>query len=69
MNDIRDLAARAPELKTVQIADFFKINPESIRRILKSNWNPVSKSSRDKRHVLRNGNKKVSSENLLKKPN
>ena len=40
MNDIRDLAARAPELKTVQIADFFKINPESIRRILKSNWKP-----------------------------
>lgn len=40
MNDIRDLKARAPELKTVQIADFFNINPESIRRILKSKWAP-----------------------------
>lgn len=40
MNDIRDLKTRAPELKTVQIADFFNINPESIRRILKSKWVP-----------------------------
>lgn len=40
MNDIRDLKTRAPQLKTVQIADFFGVNPESIRRILKSKWVP-----------------------------
>lgn len=40
IHDIRDLKLRMPELKTVQLADFFHINPESIRRILKSKWVP-----------------------------
>lgn len=41
MDDIRELKAKAPHLKTVQIADFFKMSPESIRRILKSTWLPT----------------------------
>lgn len=40
MNDIRELKMQAPQLKTVQIADHFQMNPESIRRILKSGWVP-----------------------------
>lgn len=40
MADIRELKKVAPHLKTVQIADHFNVNPESIRRILKSKWVP-----------------------------
>lgn len=39
--DIRDLKQRMPSLKTVEIANFFLINPENIRRILKSKWTPT----------------------------
>lgn len=38
--DIRELKAQWPQMKTKQLADHFHINPESIRRILKSKWNP-----------------------------
>lgn len=40
MIDIRELKKSAPHLKTVQLADHFNVNPESIRRILKSKWVP-----------------------------
>lgn len=40
MVNIRELKKSAPHLKTVQIADHFGVNPESIRRILKSKWVP-----------------------------
>lgn len=40
MIDIRELKKAAPHLKTVQLADHFNVNPESIRRILKSKWVP-----------------------------
>lgn len=43
MMDIRELKKAAPHLKTVQIADHFNVNPESIRRILKSKWVPNDK--------------------------
>lgn len=43
MVDIRELKKAAPHLKTVQIADHFNVNPESIRRILKSKWTPNDK--------------------------
>lgn len=43
MTDIRDLKLRMPELKTIQIADFFKISPEAVRRILKAKWVPNEK--------------------------
>lgn len=39
--DIRDLKKRVPSIKTIQIANFFQVNPESIRRILKSSWAPT----------------------------
>lgn len=38
--DIKDLKVQAPHLKTVQIAEFFGMNPEGVRRILKLNWEP-----------------------------
>lgn len=38
--DIRELKQQWPQMKTKQLADHFHINPESIRRILKSKWNP-----------------------------
>lgn len=40
MDDIRDLKQKWPQMKTKQLADFFHVNPESIRRILKSQWTP-----------------------------
>lgn len=41
ISDIREIKQRLPTLKTVQIADVFQVNPESIRRILKSKWTPT----------------------------
>ncbi|KAK6199486.1 required for respiratory growth protein 9, mitochondrial [Scheffersomyces amazonensis] len=40
MDDIRSLARQMPHLKTVDLANHFRISPEAIRRILKSNWVP-----------------------------
>lgn len=40
ISDIRQLVEQAPQVTTKQIADHFQVNPESIRRILKSNWVP-----------------------------
>ncbi|GEQ70393.1 hypothetical protein JCM33374_g4070 [Metschnikowia sp. JCM 33374] len=72
MNDIRDLKARAPELKTVQIADFFNINPESIRRILKSKWEPgvAEQARQEKRAEVRKAEslqRKLAERELAKK--
>lgn len=41
ITEIRELKQRIPTIKTVQIADVFQINPENIRRILKSKWTPT----------------------------
>lgn len=46
MNDIRELKQRAPHITTAKIADFFNVNPESIRRILKSKWVPNEETLR-----------------------
>lgn len=40
ISDIRSFKEQAPQVKTKQIADIFNINPEAIRRILKSQWAP-----------------------------
>lgn len=40
ISDIRELKGQWPQMKTKQLADHFHINPESIRRILKSRWEP-----------------------------
>lgn len=45
--DIREIKQRLPTLKTVQIADVFQVNPESIRRILKSKWTPTETELED----------------------
>lgn len=40
MQDIRDLKVKAPHLRTIDLANHFKMSPEAIRRILRSNWIP-----------------------------
>lgn len=50
MDDIRDLKQKWPQMKTKQLADFFHVNPESIRRILKSQWMPNEAETEDIRH-------------------
>lgn len=40
MLDIRNLKEQMPEMKTIQIANHFKISPEAVRRILRSKWVP-----------------------------
>lgn len=40
ITDIRELKQQWPQMKTKHLADHFSINPESIRRILKSKWTP-----------------------------
>ncbi|EEQ38411.1 putative protein required for respiratory growth [Clavispora lusitaniae] len=47
INDIRNLKLQYPAMKTKQLADFFSINPESIRRILKSKWEPTEEELED----------------------
>lgn len=43
MMDIRELKKNAPDVRTIQFADHFNVNPDSIRRILKSKWVPSEK--------------------------
>lgn len=40
MQDIRELKVKAPHLRTIDLANHFKMSPEAIRRILRSNWIP-----------------------------
>lgn len=47
VQDIRDLKQQMPLIKTIQIADIFQINPESIRRILKSKWTPTEEELKE----------------------
>lgn len=49
MNSIKEMKAMVPHMNTKQIADHFGINPESIRRILKSKWVPSEAEAADVR--------------------
>ncbi|ODV66130.1 hypothetical protein HYPBUDRAFT_112388 [Hyphopichia burtonii NRRL Y-1933] len=40
IQDIRNLKEQVPHLRTIDFANYFRINPEAIRRILKSKWVP-----------------------------
>lgn len=47
ITDIKNLKVQYPGMKTKQMADFFLISPESIRRILKSKWEPTDAEMED----------------------
>lgn len=47
MLDIRNLKEQMPEMKTIQIANHFKISPEAVRRILRSKWVPSDEEESD----------------------
>lgn len=47
ITDIKNLKGQYPGMKTKQLADFFLISPESIRRILKSKWEPTDEEMED----------------------
>lgn len=40
IQDIRNIKDKMPHMKTIELSNHFKISPEAIRRILKSNWIP-----------------------------
>lgn len=43
MDGIRSIKASNPELSSGDIASYFKVSPEAIRRILRSKWRPSPK--------------------------
>jgi hypothetical protein len=40
MQDIRNLSDQMPHLKTIDLANYYQVSPEAIRRILASTWVP-----------------------------
>lgn len=40
MLKLRELKENFPHYKTVELAELFRVSPEAVRRILKSNWVP-----------------------------
>lgn len=57
MQDVRNFLEQLPHLKTVDLAQYFNISPEAIRRILKSSWVPKNEDEivkRDERRKARN---------------
>lgn len=60
---IRALHAQMPELYTSNVlAENFKLSPEAIRRILKSNWSPNSEEETDRQRRWFNRGKKIYTE-------
>lgn len=47
MQDVRNFQEQLPHLKTVELAQYFSISPEAIRRILKSSWTPKESEEDD----------------------
>ncbi|KAG0125199.1 hypothetical protein HOY82DRAFT_572200 [Tuber indicum] len=45
---VKELHSSVPELTTEKLAEIFRISPEAIRRILKTNWTPSPKEARDR---------------------
>lgn len=41
IQELRNITRMLPHLKTVQLSEMFRVSPEAIRRILKSNWVPT----------------------------
>lgn len=73
ISDIRELKAQWPQMKTKQLADHFHVNPESIRRILKSKWEPsetelASMNERAAKRKLQSQERKKASLELIKPP-
>lgn len=59
MEDVRSFLEQAPHLRTVDLAHYFKVSPEAIRRILASKWVPKESEEeevlrRDQRRKERN---------------
>lgn len=44
MDDVKNIAAQMPHLRTVDLAQYFNVLPEAIRRILKSKWQPLERT-------------------------
>lgn len=40
ISDLKSLKEQVPHLKTIDLANHFKVSPEAVRRILKSKWVP-----------------------------
>lgn len=59
IQDIRNIKDKIPHMKTIELANHFKISPEAIRRILKSNW--VPNDSEEERIRLRGEKRKEES--------
>jgi hypothetical protein len=67
MDDVRSFLEQAPHLRTVDLAHYFKVSPEAIRRILASKWVPKESEedevlSRDNRRKERNKHNNVATE-------
>lgn len=70
MQDIRSLKGQMPYMKTIDFANHFRVSPEAIRRILRSNWIPNDKeeellqmrnAKRKEKRKKKTGQKKVQS--------
>lgn len=71
ISNIRELKAQWPQMKTKQLADHFNINPESIRRILKSKWTPseeelASMNKRAEKRKLESQERKLKAASAMK---
>lgn len=44
---VKELHNSAPELTTEKLSEIFKVSPEAIRRILKSNWTPYPEEAQE----------------------
>lgn len=47
IQDLRNLKDQAPHLKTVDLANYFEVSPEAVRRILRSKWVPSDEDMAD----------------------
>ncbi|CUM67211.1 uncharacterized protein PRCAT00004904001 [Priceomyces carsonii] len=55
IQDVRDLKDQMPHMKTIDLANLFRISPEAIRRVLKSKWVPSDKNEED---IIRRGQRR-----------
>lgn len=47
IQDLRNLKDQAPHMKTVELANYFDVSPEAVRRILRSKWVPKEEEMED----------------------
>lgn len=62
MQDIRNLSDQMPHLKSIDLANYYQVSPEAIRRILASTW--VPKESEEEEIVERGQRRKEKRRNL-----